>query len=176
MEPYAKVGRIYLTPEDATKYASRVKLGGCKKPSFTEGWVEFVEKHDAKKVSLSLNGQSIGGKKRHNFYHDDLWCMKYLSRFSWNDLIEHRVYQKQMNAKKLQAMLSKQKKDDEFFLESVAKKQRMDLAEKRKPTEGDAPARKPTVERYLPRQKTAFVPRPEVTERKSQLVLDALAM
>lgn len=165
LEVYAKVGRIYLTPEDSSKYASRLKVGGCKKPSFSEGWVEFLEKSDAKRIALTLNGKSIGGKKRHNFYHDDIWCMKYLSKFTWNDLVEHRVYQKQMNSQKLQTMLSKQKKDDEFFLESVAKKHRMDSSEKKG---------KKIVSRVrtLPKQKTAFVPR---SEPAGSLLLAALS-
>ena len=165
MEVYAKVGRIYLTPEDASKYASRVKVVGCKKPSFTEGWVEFLDKADAKRIAGSLNGKSIGGKKRHNFYHDDIWCMKYLSRFTWNDLIEHRVYQKQMNSQKLQTMLSKQKKDDEFFLESVAKKHRID----KNPKKSDKKVRS------LPKQKTAFVSKRPADSKNTSSLLAALA-
>ena len=177
LEVYAKVGRIYLTPEDSSKYASRVKTGGCKKESFVEGWVEFLSKVDAKQIALALNGKSIGGKKRHNFYHDDVWCMKYLSKFTWNDLVEHRVYQKQMNSKKLQTMLSKQKRDDEYFLESVEKKNRMDTAERKRAAATDVettPAKRVKSERTLPRQKTAFVFKPDKPELPS-LLLAALA-
>jgi len=36
------LGRIFLTPEDHTRYLQRKKSGGNKKKSFTDGWVEFV--------------------------------------------------------------------------------------------------------------------------------------
>jgi len=177
LEAHGKIGRVYLTPEDATKYTNRVKSGGCKKESFTEGWVEFLDKGEAKRVATSLNSKSVGGKKRHNFYYDDVWCMRYLSRFTWNDLIEHRVYQKQVNSKKLQTIMSKQRKEDEFFLESVAKKQAMDSADIRREVEGkqDEAKKRRKTERPLPKQKFAFVPKKARTVEGGSL-LDALAM
>ena len=179
LEQYGQIGRIYLTPEDPTKYANRVKTGGCKKPCFTEGWVEFSDKSVAKRIAGSLNSKPVGGKKRHNFYHDDLWCMRYLSRFTWNDLIEHRVYQKQVNQKKLQTMLAKQKKEDEFFLEAVSKKKEMDSADLRREIEGKAEdSLKRKFGKALPKQKTVFAVKKNKTETPtgSSSVLDALAL
>ena len=174
LEPYGRVGRIYLTPEDQTKHSNRVKTGGCKKACFTEGWVEFLSKADAKRIALMLNSKPLGGKKRHNFYHDDLWCMRYLSRFTWNDLIEHRVYQKQMNQKTLQVTLSKQKRDDEFFLESVAKKREMDSADLRREIDGKVETKKRRTDRPLPKQKFAFTHKKG--DEGSSSLLDALAL
>lgn len=168
---------MYLTPEDATKYSNRVKSGGCKKDSFTEGWVEFLDKQEAKQIALALNSKPVGGKKRHNFYHDDIWCMRYLSKFTWNDLIEHRVYQKQMNRKKLQTIMSKQKKEDEYFLESVAKKKEMDSAEIRRGVQGKTDeSKKKRSDRPLPKQKTAFIPKKARLEESGGSVIEALAM
>jgi ESF2/ABP1 family protein len=82
LEPYGKVNRIFLTPEDPTEHTRRVRNGGNKKRSFTEGWVEFVKKKDAKKACDLLNAQTIGGKKS-SWYHDDVWAMKYLNGFKW---------------------------------------------------------------------------------------------
>ena len=82
LEPYGKINRIFLTPEDPTEHTRRVRSGGNKKRSFTEGWVEFVKKNDAKKACDLLNAQTIGGKKS-SWYHDDVWAMKYLSGFKW---------------------------------------------------------------------------------------------
>ena len=181
LEPHAKIGRIYLAQEDTSKYTNRVKSGGCKKVSYTEGWIEFLDKNDAKRVAVSLNSKSMGGKKRHNFYRDDIWCMKYLSRFTWNDLMEHRVYQRQMNQKKLQVMISKQKKEDEFFLESVSKKKAIDSMEKnmRKEAAGKPVTKRARPERSLPRQKTAFLGASntaQTTSAPNSLLLDALAL
>jgi ESF2/ABP1 family protein len=148
LQPYAKIGRIYLTEEDASRYANRVKNGGCKKICYTEGWVEFFDKSEAKKVAEMLNARSMGGKKRHNFYHDDIWCMKYLSKFTWNDLMEHRVHQRQESKKKLEVALLKQKKQDEEFIESISKKNHMDSIErKRARKDGSTVSKRPRRER-----------------------------
>lgn len=179
LEKYSSIGRIYLTPEDATKYANRVKAGGCKKESYTEGWIEFHDKSEAKKMATLLNAQPIGGKKRHNFYHDDIWCMKYLPKFTWNDLMEHRVYQKQVSQKRLQTMMAKQKKEDEFLLEATAKKKEMDSAELRRKAEGTHDeSRKRKAEKSLPRQKLVFGSMKPKTpsHAPSADLLDALAM
>lgn len=136
LQPYARIGRIYLTEEDASKYANRVKSGGCKKISYTEGWVEFLDKHEAKSVAQTLNAKPIGGKKRHNFYRDDIWCMKYLSKFTWNDLMEHRVHSKEVGRKKLQVALMKQKKQDEEFVESLSQKRHFESIAKKRAAKG----------------------------------------
>ena len=179
LEKYSELGRIYLTPEDPVKYSNRVKTGGCKKECFTEGWIEFPDKREAKKIASLLNGQPIGGKKRHNFYRDDIWCIRYLNRFTWNDLMEHRVHQRQVSQKRLQAVLSKQKKEDEFFLDSVTKKRQMDSAELRRKVEGTHDeSRKKSSSKSLPRQKMAFKSKkPRVSDSPGTSdLLDALAM
>jgi len=170
-----------LTPEDQSKYANRVKSGGCKKVSFTEGWVEFDDKNAAKSVSTSLNSRPIGGKKRHNFYHDDIWVMRYLPKFTWNDLTEHRVYQRQMNQKRLQVSIAKQKKEDEFFLSSVAKKKVIDAIEKKKESNESTKRKEQSGNPSLPRQMTPFQKRSKTDDGNSKpdmthSVLDALAM
>lgn len=40
LEPYGAINRIFLTPEDPSSHARRVRNGGNKKRSFTDGWVE----------------------------------------------------------------------------------------------------------------------------------------
>ena len=67
-------------------------MGGNRKVKYTEGWVEFCKKKDAKKAELALNCQLIGGKKRKNKYRDDLWNIKYLSGFKWSHLSEKLAY------------------------------------------------------------------------------------
>ncbi|CAI2183070.1 8260_t:CDS:2 [Funneliformis geosporum] len=87
---YGNVGRVYLAPEDPKARLKRKKYGGNKKKKYTEGWVEFLDKKVAKLVAKTLNAQPIGGNKR-NYYHDDLWNIKYLAKFKWNNLTEQIV-------------------------------------------------------------------------------------
>ena len=69
----------------------------CAGKNFTEGWVEFADKRIAKRTAVALNGQRMGGKRR-SAYYDDLWCIKYLPRFKWDDLTEEIAYQKAVRA------------------------------------------------------------------------------
>lgn len=50
---------------------------------FTEGWIEFLDKKIAKRVATNLNNTLIGGKKRSR-WHDEIWNIKYLHRYSCN--------------------------------------------------------------------------------------------
>ena len=146
--------------------------------------MEFLDKKEAKWIAAELNSKPIGGKKRHNFYRDDVWCMRYLSRFTWSDLIEHRVYQKQVNQKHLQAMISKQKKEDEFYLKSVAKKKRIDSIEKKREKRGvtkpnnSSSTKDSAGSSEFPRQKIPFNSRGKAPQDTTAVVsiIDALAM
>ena len=46
-----------------------------------------MDKRVAKAVASTLNNVPIGGRKK-NYYHDDLWNMKYLPKFRWTHLTE----------------------------------------------------------------------------------------
>src|SRR5690606_4737948 len=85
LSKFGAIGRIFLAPEDPKVHAKRVKYGGNKKKDFEEGWVEFLNKKDAKLCAETLNARIIGGKKG-NFYYDDIWNIKYLPKFKWHHL------------------------------------------------------------------------------------------
>lgn len=105
--------------------------------------------------------------------------MRYLPRFTWGDLIEHRVYQKQVNQKQLQAMISKQKKEDEFYLKSVAKKKRIDSIEKKREKRGllkSKPSKVTDDSLDFPKQKTPFKSPGKLPQDTTVSILDALAM
>lgn len=55
LEPHGKLNRLFLAPEDPAARTRRIRNGGNKKKSYTEGWVEFVRKKDAKKACELLN-------------------------------------------------------------------------------------------------------------------------
>ena len=82
---FGEIGRIFLSPEDPKSHARRVKFGGNKRVNYEEGWVEFKDKKVAKLVAETLSATTIGGKKG-NYYHDDVWNIKYLPKFKWHHL------------------------------------------------------------------------------------------
>ena len=51
-----ELGRIYLQAEAEHITRTRKKTGGNRKTNYTEGWIEFERKKDAKLAALALNG------------------------------------------------------------------------------------------------------------------------
>ena len=134
LAPHASkgLGRIFLTPEDHASHTRRVKSGGNKKKSFTDGWVEFVSKREAKLAAEMLNGNIIGGKKG-NFYHDDLWSMKYLKGFKWSHLTEQIANENAERAARMREEIRKTRKENKAFVEDVEKGKMLEtMAVKRK--------------------------------------------
>ena len=125
LSPYGSIGRIFLSPEDAIVHTRRVKSGGNKKRSYTDGWVEFLNKKDAKLVAEALNAQSIGGKKG-NWYHDDVWNIKYLKGFKWDNLTEQIASQNAAIADKLRREIAQSTKETNIFLENVERAKMLD--------------------------------------------------
>ena len=60
LSAYGELGRMHLSAEDPTAASRRVKAGGCKKTRFEEGWVEFLDKADAKTAAALLHNQAMG--------------------------------------------------------------------------------------------------------------------
>ncbi len=92
----------------------RKKTGGSKKKLFNEGWIEFKEKKVAKMVAATLNNQIMGGKKS-NFYHDDIWNLKYLPKFKWSHLTQQLAYEQKERAKRLQVEVNQVMKQSIFY-------------------------------------------------------------
>ena len=137
LSEYGEVGRVYLAAEDAavrrgkrqaaTNNASasagngginKKKLAARAPKRFTEGWVEFEDKNDAKRVALALNGQPVGGRPRSCHRHD-LWCLKYLKGFKWDDLTEEIAAQNAARESRLAAEASAAARERDFYLSRV---------------------------------------------------------
>ncbi|KAJ9704636.1 hypothetical protein PVL29_002945 [Vitis rotundifolia] len=108
---------------DHVKLLHRKRAGGFRGQVFSEGWVEFTKKTVAKRVANMLNGEQIGGRKRSSFYYD-LWNIKYLSKFKWDDLTEEIE-------QKLALELSAAKRERDFYLSKVDKSRALSSIEER---------------------------------------------
>lgn len=120
LSKYGKLGRIYLAPEDAKITAKRKKYKHNKRINYTEGWVEFLDKKVARATANHLNNTIIGGKKR-SYYHDDLWMMKYLPKFKWNDLTEQIAYELKVKDQKLKNELAQTLRENKIYMKNVEK-------------------------------------------------------
>ncbi|KAJ2234985.1 RNA-binding ATPase activator esf2 [Coemansia sp. RSA 1722] len=118
LEKYAEIGRIYLVQEDDKRRKQRLKTGGNRRKQFVEGWIEFTNKKYAKSVASMLNNSQMGGKK-HGFYHDDLWNLKYLPKFKWRHLTEQLASEKAARGQKLQSEISQSRKELDDYMKNV---------------------------------------------------------
>ncbi|CCE72668.1 Piso0_000258 [Millerozyma farinosa CBS 7064] len=135
LSKFGKIDRLFLKPEDPTSYSKRVKYGGNKKKKYEEGWVEFVNKKDAKLCAATLNGNKIGGKKT-SYYYDDILNIKYLSNFKWFDLTQQIARENEIRQAKLQVELSQESKLNKSFVRNVEKSKMINnIQKKRKSSE-----------------------------------------
>ncbi|KAI4350608.1 hypothetical protein L6164_005053 [Bauhinia variegata] len=131
LSQYGDIQRIYLAPEgDSAAQVPSKKSRGSRDQVFSEGWVEFTDKRVAKRVANMLNGEQIGGKKRSSFYYD-LWNIKYLSKFKWDDLTEELAYKKAIREQKLALELSAAKRERNFYLSKVEQSRALSHIEER---------------------------------------------
>lgn len=134
---FGKIDRLFLKPEDNSIYHKRVKYGGNKKKNYTEGWVEFVDKKDAKLCAATLNANILGGKKT-SFYYDDVINMKYLKNFKWFDLTQQIARENEIRQAKLSLELSQQQKLNKNFINTVEESKKIrNMEKKRKAKEAE---------------------------------------
>ena len=116
---------------DDSKRKHRIKQGGNRKKCYTEGWVEFADKKVAKRVALSLNCTKMVQKKK-GFYADDLWTIRYLAKFKWENLTEKLAYDQRMRKEKMQTEMVQEKKKQEFYMEKLDLSKKLMKMEERK--------------------------------------------
>ena len=133
LSDYGEIGRVYLAAEDAGVRALRretrkggderdgsKKAKGSSGKRYTEGWVEFIDKKEAKIAAQLLNGEPMGGKKRASHYYD-LWCIKYLPKFEWDHLTEELNHQRAVLESKMAAEVAAANRERDFYLSRVDK-------------------------------------------------------
>ncbi|KAJ2807697.1 RNA-binding ATPase activator esf2 [Coemansia guatemalensis] len=124
LEKYAQIGRIYLIEESEKRRTRRVKGGGNRRRQFEEGWIEFKNKKYAKAVASMLNNTKMGGKK-HGFYHDDLWNLKYLPKFKWRHLVEQLASEKAAREQRLQTETNQARRELDAYMKNVDRAKKM---------------------------------------------------
>jgi len=102
-------------------------------------WIEFAKKSVAKRVANLLNGEQIGGKKRSSFYYD-IWNIKYLRKFKWDDLVGEMAEKTHIREQKLTLEIAAAKKQRDHYLSKLEKsrvvKHIQERRKKKQKTEG----------------------------------------
>jgi ESF2/ABP1 family protein len=120
------VERVYFAPIKGKKTSTAEQKKGSKAQLYKEGWAEFSDKRVAKSLVKMLNGNLIGGKKRHNNNRDDLWLMKYLPKFKWEYLTEKKMYQQKIREQKMRTEESKDKREINYYIEQTLKRKKVE--------------------------------------------------
>ena len=115
LEDYG-IERCYLIPLKR----KMENIDGKRVQAYKEGWIEFNDKIYAKLAEYQLNGKQIGGNKKCP-YRDELWNLKYLHKFKWNDLMENIMMEKKIQEKKLKIEIAQSKRENDFIIKNYEK-------------------------------------------------------
>ncbi|KAI0470336.1 hypothetical protein F4859DRAFT_128786 [Xylaria cf. heliscus] len=123
-ERFGKINRVYLSPEDPQVRARRIQQGQNRKKNFNEGWLEFIQKADAKAAVELLNGTTlaeVGMAKKGSYYRDDIWSLRYLKGFKWHNLTEQIAAETAERQSRMRAEISKAAKENKEFVRNIQK-------------------------------------------------------
>ncbi|KAJ8906514.1 hypothetical protein NDN08_003007 [Rhodosorus marinus] len=126
-----RIDRVYLRAESEEERSSRLRGGGSRRVNFKEGWVEFYDKRDARRAAVLLNNKAVGGRKR-NYYHDDVWSIRYLKGFKWTDLTDEAAADRRTHDIRLRHDISEARKERDEFLDRIDQAQAIKAMESRK--------------------------------------------
>ncbi|KAI1261084.1 Pre-rRNA-processing protein ESF2 [Xylariaceae sp. FL1019] len=128
-ERFGKINRVYLAVEDPAVRARRIKQGQNRKKNFSEGWLEFLRKADAKAAVDALNGTTlaaIGVAKKGSYYRDDIWSLRYLKGFKWHNLTEQISAENAERQTRMRAEISKATRENKEFVRNIQKAKELD--------------------------------------------------
>ena len=90
---------------------------------YTEGWIEFEDKNIVKRVGFGLNNTPIEeaskGKNIRNGFGEDLWSVKYLKGFRWEDLTEKIAYERRVREGRLRVEVEMGRREEKEFTKRI---------------------------------------------------------
>ena len=128
---HGPITNLFLTPEPPATYHHRVHTHhGNKKRQYIDGWAEYKHKNHAKACVDALNGRTtteglgvggIGGRKggKGRWYRDDVWSLKYLSGFTWDDLMQSARGEEREREERVRVGVQREKRERQAFLDGV---------------------------------------------------------
>ena len=138
LSDFGVVTRVYLVEEDRAARKRRRKLaggGGAGGKRYTEGWVEYENKKDARLIAERLNNTPITNHKR-SVHYGDLWNVKYLRKFKWEHLTEKVAYERRIREQKMRIELMQARRENAAYAEKVEQGMVLDRIEERRKKRG----------------------------------------
>ena len=102
------VDRIYFRSKEK-------KISKKKRRNYSDGYIEFETRKDAKMVAMIFNGKTMGGKKKSKF-HDDILAIKYMKGLKWMDLLDKKNTEKKIREKRIQTEIEQVNKIHNFIV------------------------------------------------------------
>ena len=171
---YGVIGRIFLTPEQShltRSRSTRRAQSASTARRYIDGWVEFLDKRMAKQVALTLNGTTVGGRKR-GYWYDDVWSVRYLKGFKWNHLTERVAYEGKLKEGRRREEVGRAKKESDRYVQQVEQSKRIQQIQQRKGSKRKREGQEEVAERtgsaeeqQRPRVLRTFYQRPVVNSR-----------
>ncbi|KAJ1970046.1 RNA-binding ATPase activator esf2 [Dispira parvispora] len=134
---FGEIGRVFLMTLDAKRgktqstSATKGKKQKKSRKRYVEGWVEFKDKKIAKAVALTLNNTKVGGKKT-TPYAEDIWNIKYLSKFKWSHLSEQIAYERAAMQLRLRNEMAQSRRENSAYVDNVAKAKQLEKIEEQR--------------------------------------------
>ncbi|KAJ5604049.1 hypothetical protein N7537_007005 [Penicillium hordei] len=113
---FGGITKVFLAPLLPSAAGNRSRSN--KRKLYTEGWIEFESKKTAKICAETLNATIVGGLKS-SWYHDDVWNIKYLSRYSWEDLMQSVQRERSERESKRKIADAREAKEAKMFIAGV---------------------------------------------------------
>lgn len=132
-----ELGRVWLRAEAAEIVAERRSLGGRRRAGFADGWVEFLRADDAAAAVELLNGQPMTGATRRGRFQNDLWCLRLLPNFSWDDLVEEACGSRRERVLRVKREVSAARRERAFVEQRAALATSIERNEERRKAEAE---------------------------------------
>ena len=140
---HGPISNLFLTPESPAQYHNRVRVhNGNKKRQYTDGWVEFEKKKHAKSCVDAINGRTTAEGFGHHgskgkWYRDDVWSVKYLRGFSWEDLMQSTRIEDREREERIRFGIRKEIKEHDAFLAGIQNSKIEETRKKKRPRKSD---------------------------------------
>ncbi|KAL3473996.1 hypothetical protein BJX99DRAFT_232508 [Aspergillus californicus] len=125
---FSPITKVFLTPEVRAPSAPRRRSN--KRKTFADGWVEFESKKTAKICAETLNATIVGGRKG-GWYHDDVWNIRFLHKFTWSDLQETVQRERSEREAKRRIEDMRARKEEKVFMQGYEKGKMLDGIQKK---------------------------------------------
>ena len=123
LSPFGDITNLYLSP---TPPSQRSRQATSTRKSYSSGWVSFSRRSAAKNCVAALNGNTLvsaglarGKGRKGGYYGDDVWNLRYLKGFGWDDLMEGVRREGREREEKVRMGIGREKRERNAFVEAV---------------------------------------------------------